>query len=61
MLRGKGEIAYYKQFLLFQQSFQNTFAIDVKTSLVWERKFLILYLAKFFTVVPGIMKTIVHI
>ena len=35
---GKGEIARYKQFLLFQQCFQNNCAAARKTNgLVWER------------------------
>ena len=35
---GKGEITRYKQFILFQQSFQNTCTADKsKLWLVWER------------------------
>ena len=35
---GKGEIAGYKQFLLFTQCFQKSFTADTeKTGLVWER------------------------
>ena len=35
---GKGEIARYEQFLLFQQCFQKTFTADTyKPGLVWER------------------------
>ena len=35
---GKGEIACYKQFLLFPQSFQKTYTTDtLKQGLVWER------------------------
>ena len=35
---GKGEIAFYEQFLLFPQCFQKTSAADtLKPGLVWER------------------------
>ena len=35
---GKGEIARYEQFLLFQQSFQKRFSADTQNpGLVWER------------------------
>ena len=35
---GKGEIAHYEQFLLFQQCFQKTCTTDTyKPGLIWER------------------------
>ena len=35
---GKGEVAHYKQFLLFQHCFQKTCTADtLKPGLVWER------------------------